>query len=370
MTFNPARLSIARKRKMLNKKTFAERIGVQALTITRWELRRSEPTSENLDEIARVLRYPKDFFFGPDLDEPISELTSFRSQESMSAATREAALAAGTIGFHILDWIGERFELPATDLPDLRVFEDPETAARALREEWGLGEKPITNMIHLLESKGVRVLSLAENTLKVNAYSLRRSDGTPYVFLNTFKSAECSRFDAAHELGHLVLHQDGSVTGRQAEDQANAFASAFLMPKSDVLASLPRVHSLQQIITAKARWRVSAAALTYRVHKLGIITDWKNRDLCIEISTKGYRKNEPRGIERESSVVWDKVLKGLWAEKITQHDIARALNIPISEVADLLFGMLNAAMPGSPTPPNRPLAVVSDPGEERSQATA
>jgi Zn-dependent peptidase ImmA (M78 family) len=69
-----------------------------------------------------------------------------------------------------------------------------------------------------LESKGVRVFSLAANTVKVNAYALWK-DEKPFVFLNTFKSTESSRFDAAHELGHLVLHQDGSVTGREAEDQ-------------------------------------------------------------------------------------------------------------------------------------------------------
>lgn len=353
---------------MLNKKTFADRINVRPLTITRWENCESEPTAENLDAIARVLMFPRSFFFGPDLDEPLHELTSFRSQESMTAATRDAALAAGTIGFRIMDWIGDRFDLPNQSLPDLRTFAEPEIAARALREEWALGEKPVSNMIQLLESKGVRVFSLSENTEKVNAYSLWRSDGTPYVFLNTFKSAECSRFDAAHELAHLVLHRDGSVTGRSAEDQANAFASAFLMPKSDLLAVLPRVMHLRHLINAKTRWRVSVAALTYRVHKLGIISDWKYRDLCIEISSNGYRKNEPSGIERERSMVWEKVIKTLWREKVTQEDIAAALDIPADEVSDLIFGMLDKPLPVMPTPPDKPLAVVKEEGLARQQA--
>ena len=42
-------------------------------------------------------------------------------------------------------------------------------------------------MIKLLESKGVRVFSLAENTKNVDAFSCWRN-GTPYVFLNTFRS--------------------------------------------------------------------------------------------------------------------------------------------------------------------------------------
>jgi Zn-dependent peptidase ImmA (M78 family) len=244
-------------------------------------------------------------------------------------------LAAGAIGFLISDWVAKRFELPQAKIPDLHLFE-PEVAARTLRQEWNLGEKPISNMIQLLESKGVRVFSLAENTAKVNAYSLWRSE-KPYVFLNTFKSAECSRFDAAHELAHLVLHQDGKVKGREAEDQANRFASSFLMPKADVLALLPRIDRLQRLMEAKQRWGVSLAALNYRVHRLRLITDWKYRDYCIEMATKGYNKNEPNEIQRETSVVWQKVLMSLWAEKTTQDDIADELLLPHSELNDLLF---------------------------------
>ena len=85
-------------------------------------------------------------------------------------------------------------------------------------------------MIKLLESKGVRVFSLAENTKNVDAFSCWRND-VPYIFLNTFKSADRSRLDAAHELAHLVLHRHGGPRqGREAEIEANSFASSFLMP--------------------------------------------------------------------------------------------------------------------------------------------
>jgi Zn-dependent peptidase ImmA (M78 family) len=217
-----------------------------------------------------------------------------------------------------------------------------------LRAEWGLGEQPISNMIHLLESHGVRVFSLAENSVRVNAFSLWRDD-KPYVFLNTIKSAENSRFDAAHELGHLVLHQDGNTTGREAEDQANKFASAFLMPRADVLAHVGEVYSLTQIIRLKARWKVSVAALNYRLHKVGITSDWRNRDLCIQIAREGYNKKEPEGIERERSMVWEKILKLLWAEKKTFTVISDDLHLPHSEVSAFIYGVLNAgSAPNSP----------------------
>ena len=55
-------------------------------------------------------------------------------------------------------------------------------------------------MLHVLEAKGVRVFSLAENTRNVDAFSSWREE-RPFVFLNMQKTAERSRFDAAHELG-------------------------------------------------------------------------------------------------------------------------------------------------------------------------
>ena len=84
---------------------------------------------------------------------------------------------------------------------------------------------PIKNMIHLLEARGVRVLSLSIDTAQLDAFSMWHAD-TPFVFLNTKKSCEHSRFDVGHELGHLVLHRHAGAKGQEVEREANAFASA------------------------------------------------------------------------------------------------------------------------------------------------
>jgi Zn-dependent peptidase ImmA (M78 family)/DNA-binding XRE family transcriptional regulator len=336
--FSPGRLGVARKRRMLNKTDFAQKLGVTVHTVVRWE-NGACPTDENLSAISRLLNFPSAFFFGEAIDWPDGRYTSFRSQTSMTASVRDAALAAGSLGFLISDWVDEKFELPPARIPDLHLYDDPEAAAITLRHEWQLGEKPIPNMIKLLESKGARVFSLAENTSRVNAYSLWRN-GRPYVFLNTFKSSESSRFDAAHELAHLVLHQDGGVGGRTAEDQANRFASAFLMPKADVLAILPNANYVDQLVKTKARWNVSVMALNYRLHKIGITSDWRYRDLCIEASKRGYVSFEPLSADREKSSVWKQVLKALWKEGTTLEDISVQLLLPESELTTLLFGML------------------------------
>jgi Zn-dependent peptidase ImmA (M78 family)/transcriptional regulator with XRE-family HTH domain len=364
--FNPQRLGIARKRRMLNRKTLAARLDVHVNTITCWD-QGIVPTDENIRAMARELEFPEEFFFGPDLEEPTIETTSFRSLSTMTAARREAAHAAGTIGFMVSDWIEGKFELPSPNIPACPSYGvgDPASIARGLRQEWALGEQPVWNMIHLLESKGVRIFSLAENTESVDAFSLWRN-GRPFIFLNNFKSAERSRFDAAHELGHLVMHQDGRISGKLAEEQADCFASEFLMPRADVLAVLPRVDHLQQLIKHKARWMVSLAALTYRVHKLGITTDWKNRDFCVTIARYGYRKQEPNSIARERSMVLKKVLRALWSEQMSHHDIARDLHLPISEVNDLLFGLLSSA-PGEEPPQKQELSLLES---KNTEATA
>ncbi|MDT9702280.1 ImmA/IrrE family metallo-endopeptidase, partial [Streptomyces sp. P17] len=63
----------------------------------------------------------------------------------------------------------------------------------------------------------------------------------PFIVRNTAKESVCrQRFDIAHEIGHLVMHE-GIVTGdRTTENQANRFASALLLPRPMMLKLYPR----------------------------------------------------------------------------------------------------------------------------------
>lgn len=347
----PTRLTLARKRRKLTKKALAEAVGVTAHTVLRYEAGEIEPSPETLGRLSAVLGFPSEFFFRPCVDGLPPDAASFRSLRAMSPKERDAALAAGEIAYDFADWIEERFDLPEADLFDLDG-EEATVAARSLREKWALGERPIKNMVQLLEAKGARVFSLVENTMAVDAFSVWRHD-RPFVFLNTMKSAERSRFDAAHELGHLILHRHKGSQGRTAEDEADLFASEFLMPARDVEATLPRVHTLNQIIEAKRRWGVSAMALIVRLAKLNILTDWQYRTFAIQATERGYRKTEPFGLARETSVVWHKVLTTLWGERTTKEDVARELCVPIAEIENLIFGLTagRADLPTTVRPP-------------------
>ena len=220
---NPSRLTLARKRRGLNKATLASRVGITARRLSDYESGRAHPPPKALQALADALGFPESFFALPALEELEADGVSFRALKSMSAGQRDAALAAGSLAVDLNRWIAERFHLPQVDLPDLRDF-DPEDAAEVLRVEWGIGVRPIGNLVHLLESKGIRVFSLAEPGRQVDAYSLWCNE-TPLVFLNTNKTPEHGRMDAAHELGHLVLHRHGGThgRGRDVEKEAQRF---------------------------------------------------------------------------------------------------------------------------------------------------
>jgi Zn-dependent peptidase ImmA (M78 family) len=299
-----------------------------------------QPEEYVVNRLAAALGYPRDFFFMSPPNILDVDTVSFRSLKKMSAAERDASLAAGSLGVALYDWIDARFNLPKPDLIDLSKERDrPESAARLLRQHWGLGERPIGNVLKLLESKGIRVLALSENTRNVDAYSFWRND-KPYIFLNQEKTAERSIFDSAHELAHLVLHHHaGAKTDRDAETQADQFASAFLMPEGDILNETAHTFTARQIISKKARWKVSAMALAYRMHKLGLLSEWNHRSICIELGKLGYRNGEPLGIERETSTVLAKVLTALWSKRLTKKDIAKDLGVPIEEIETLIFGL-------------------------------
>jgi Zn-dependent peptidase ImmA (M78 family) len=344
---NVGRLELARKRRRYTAKTLAERANIAPVTLSRIVNRQQIADDETIEKLVHALAFPRQFFFLDDIDSIDVSAASFRSLSAMTARERDAALASGALAYVAMDWLKAQFNLPIPDVLDLGHVLDPAAGARMLRQYWSIGERPIGNMIKLLESKGIRVFSLAENTRNVDAFSCWRND-EPYVFLNTYKSTEHSRFDAAHELAHLVLHKHGGPgQNRSAEMEAHAVASSFLMPQDDVLATIPFVTSLDHVVRTKKRWGVSISALAHRLHRLKLITDWQYRTFCIQVNRK-YGVSEPNSLPPERSTIWQKALTELWRDGLTRGHIASHLHIPSDELDNLLFGLT-----GDVKPPDR-----------------
>ena len=341
--FSPSRLSLARKRRGYTKKRLAEESGITVRSVTAYESENAQPSRGTIDRFSCVLQFPIDFFEADDIETPAPESVSFRAYKSLTASHRDAALGAAALAVDLSGWIERQFTLPVPDLPDLSGHQ-PETASDVLRATWGLGERPIRNMVHLLEAHGIRVFSLPEDHLEVDAFSFWRGN-VPYVFLNTKKSAERGRFDAAHELGHLVMHPGGLPASRlpragDAERQAQHFGGAFLMPKASVLEGAPMSPTIETLVQWKRKWNVAVAALAHRLRDLELVSEWQYRTLCVQIARLGYRTEEPDPIGRETSQVLEKIFEALHAEGKARADVARELRIDANDLEAVVFGLV------------------------------
>lgn len=351
--FNPARLSFARRRRGLTKKRLAKAVRLSTRSLTAHEAGEIEPSDETVTAFARELEFPREFFLDDDdIDEVAEDGASFRSLSRLTAGQKASALAAASLAVSVGRWIEAKFTLPQPNVPEFAGTRDPTSAAINLRAVWGMGQGPVKNLVHLLEAHGVRVFSLTDDCRFMDAISLW-DNNTPYVFLNTIKSAERSRFDAAHELGHLVMHRHGGIPmGRRAEEEANIFASTFLMPKDSVLARVPANPSLTSIMDGKEYWGVSAMAYAYRLRRVGALTDWYYHQLARQLSIMGLRSSEG-AMKREASQVLRKVFDGLRSIGMSKPAVARELSITTRELDRFVFGLVMTGIDGEGGGPGR-----------------
>ena len=333
---------VARQRKRLSRPELADLIGVTARTIGGWEAGTTVVPLDRIATISRILGFPPEFF---SMKQPAGVgvgAVSFRSLSRKSADQRDAALAMCDLAVDLAAWIEPRIGRDAVNVPDLSQ-EKPDFAAEILRKEWGLGHAPISNMIHMLEAKGVRIFALPENCREIDACSFWFDD-LPYILVDSTRSAERIRFNLAHELGHLALHRHGAPIGQEAEKEANAFASCLLMDLVSIQRNLPRSVNLENLIVLKRRWGVSAAALAYRLNKVGYLTDWHYKSIVIEMRRRDYHVTEPNPMPHEQSLVLDFTLWALLAAGISLRRVADETNLPHEEVVGLMQGLAMIAM--------------------------
>jgi Zn-dependent peptidase ImmA (M78 family)/DNA-binding XRE family transcriptional regulator len=362
--FNYTRLEVARRRRGLTKTKLAEAAKISTRNLTKIEREGSTPSEVTVARLAQATGFPVTFFFGDTLEEPSPEGSSFRAFTSATARQRGEALSSGALSMNLGQWIEARFSLPEPDVPTYQGI-DPETAAEAVRDLWELGTRPIRNMVHLLEAHGLRVFALPDVGREIDGFSIWQGS-IPYVFLSTTKTAERSRMDAAHELGHLVLHAHGGPQGRDAEKEAHAFGAALLMPEQTIIAEIPYGATFRQLVRAKSKWRVSVLNLARRAHDLDLLTEWQYRSICVEAAKRG-KENEPAPMRhRETSQILDKVFRALRSEGVSRAAVARELQIPLEELNESLAGLMSIEAisgdlePGGsaageiPEPPRRP----------------
>jgi Zn-dependent peptidase ImmA (M78 family)/transcriptional regulator with XRE-family HTH domain len=306
----PERLREAREAQGFTVATLADELGVTRQAVAQFEIGQTAPSAETLVRLLAALDQPLAFFTTPrSVDRGTPGTTFWRSLKRMSEAERLRIARRLDWARDLVSYVEEFIDLPCLNLPDWRWPDDPlepreetiERAAGLLRDLWGLGRGPIPNLIGLMEANGIVCVRERVDSDDMDAVS-RWHGGRPFVLLAADKrSGPRSLFDAAHELGHLLLHAGAEVDSRtlpKLEGEANYFAGAFLMPRE----TFPREivsSSIDHFEQLKKRWRVAIAAMVYRCKNLGILDRNQVEYIWKQMNIRGIRKVEP--LDREMS---------------------------------------------------------------------
>ncbi len=302
----PERLREARDAKEMTMEELGAAVGVTRQAISFYESGDRDPDPETLIRIVTILGQPLSFF---TTDRPGSMgkrgTMFFRSFKSKTKRTNRKCEVFSEWFTQVTSYFNERVNLPTVSLPSIHppkdrghyTVEEIEEAAIFCRRFWSLGPGPIANLVLLLESKGVIVARSTFDTETVSAFSFWEGS-RPFIFLGADRDSACrSRYDAAHELGHLILHRGIALEELeskvdQIEKEADRFAGAFLLPEQSYPLEVfsTRLSAFEQL---KARWKVSIAAQIYRCSDVCILSEDQTLNLRKQLSANRWRKREP-----------------------------------------------------------------------------
>jgi len=295
-TFEPARLRLARELNGWTQGQVAAQVGVTAAALSQFESGATRPSPATQDRLARLLDVPATFFTLPLVD---THEGFFRSLRRTAVTDRRRARAVAHVAHDLATHKSRADDLPEPAFPHIPVAslsedsEEIERIAGKVRELWMMPSGPAPNIVQLLESHGLVVTRLPLDSTDVDAFSLPFPD-RPVIVLGSDKGDHArSRFDAAHELGHLVMHGEQVWGLPEVEKQAHSFAASFLMPRADIYDELPRRSDWPRFFALKKKWRVSIAALMVRAKTLGKMTDADYLTAVKAASARGWRRVEP-----------------------------------------------------------------------------
>ncbi len=295
--FSGSRLRLARAFKGLTQQELGELVGVTHQYVGYLEAGHKLPTDVLVDAIALECGFAPSFLFGGAVEEFRDEDCHFRRRASTPVSIRTRVLAHGTLFAMLVAYLDEALSLPDDNVPSIRVHsrEDIERAAETCRARWGLGnDRPIKNLTRAVERAGVVVTRFEGSSTKVDAFS--RSGRRSIIVLNTEKeSPSRTRFDLAHETGHVVMHGGVIAGGSEAEAQADQFGSALLLPRSGFAREFPRGSRIDwpSLFHLKKRWGASVAAIVRRAYDLRLIDAATYQRAYKYMAAQGWRKGEP-----------------------------------------------------------------------------
>lgn len=308
--FNGERLKKARIYRGWTVAELADKLECSRQTISMYENKGTKPLDNDMiEKLSNVLGFPTAFFFQKDKEIDIGS-TYFRALLTTNKKYRAEQIQKMEFVAQIYCFLSEYINFKPCQMPLIPLDTTPEAAASILRKQWGLGDRPIENIVNLVENHGILVTAFDTTTDDVDAFSqlvrIKNENGeseSRFVigYSNNKTSAARLHFDIAHELGHICIHNwQENIEDldkdefREREDEAHRFAAAFLLPESsfsqDAKRAQPTIPAYTQL---KRKWKTSIAAMFRRSYHLGIISMQDYQGGMITLQKRGYRKSEP-----------------------------------------------------------------------------
>ncbi len=350
--FVGGRLTEARQAFGLTKVALAEMINVSPAAVSQYESGPQSPRSDVMDRLCDKLGFPRAFFMRATVQESTDPIF-WRSNASATQIARERSLQRLRWLNEITYYLKEYLDFPKLDLPKIRMADnfrsltaaEIELYAQQCRDWWNFGLGPIPDLLLELENSGVITarINVAADTL--DAFSQWSASGIPYVVLARDKaSAVRSRFDAAHELFHLLLHRqvdrrrvNSKTDWKILEQQAHRFAAAFLLPAKSFSEEL-WAPSLDGMLARKERWKVSVAMMIVRCEHIRLIDQDQAKRLWINYNRRGWRGEEPLDavLKAEQPRLLRRSVEAIVGEGIkSKEQVVDDLSLPAREIEEL-----------------------------------
>ncbi|MEV4197431.1 ImmA/IrrE family metallo-endopeptidase [Micromonospora globbae] len=339
--FNARMVTLARESEGLTQSALAHLAGISQSQISKIENGFEEPHRDVLEQLAKACEVPVDFFF--QREEVLGEgFVDFYHKKRLTLPVKPLKKANALANVRRLEAVRLLRTLEfdsAAPFPFCPTDQswDPESAAQFVRATWRIPPGPLPNLVALIEATGIPVFVTDLGHEKLSAVSMPGMAGRHVIVLNGMLPASARRFALAHELGHLVMH-NGSASDDMERD-ADAFASALLMPAQDIRPDL-RGLRFRELGSLKAKWRVSLAALIKRAGDLGTITERQYRTFYIQLSKlPGGRKNEPGEFDPEEPRLMRYLIEHYLNNlKYSREEVARLMVLNEHKLAEVYFG--------------------------------
>lgn len=317
---NPEMITLARKAKGISQKEFSEVIGVSPGELSKFEHGLRVPNRNQMVDFAKKLGFPLSFFYQNEQILPTTDYLH-RKRTTVSRKVMDSLIAKANIFGIAIGRLLQQVEINS-NIPRISPDEmGPNEIARAVRYSWKISGK-VNNMANCLEDNGVIVLEFDFECKKMDGFSI--NDHNPIIFLNSYFPTDRKRRTLAHELGHIIMHDRPTGT---CEQEADDFASEFLLPESIVHYDLSHLN-LRKLALLKRSYGVSMQALIMRAFELGKINDKQKRNLFINLSKKGLRRDEGVNIPAEKTSLLREIVTTHYDNGYSREELAKLVNLP------------------------------------------